>query len=89
MPLQELRKKFFFVLEVNQMIRKPVISSNIFAIGYDTQTSILEIEFNNSRIYHYFAVSAQNHKQLMNASSHGKYLKQFIEPFHSYKKITK
>lgn len=60
------------------MNRTSVNSSNIASIGYDQSNSILEIEFNNTRIYHYYNVPMSEYKNLMSASSHGRYLAQNI-----------
>jgi KTSC domain len=38
------------------MIRKPVISSNLSSVGYDSETNTLEIEFSNFTIYQFFGV---------------------------------
>lgn len=61
------------------MERKPVQSSNIDSIGYDKETEILEIEFNNRRVYQYFNVPINVYIELMNAPSHGKYFNQNIK----------
>lgn len=60
------------------MKRQSVSSSNLASIGYDTNSSTLEVEFNNGRIYQYYGVPASKHSALMNASSHGQYLNQNI-----------
>lgn len=56
------------------MERIPVSSSNIASIGYDHSNQILEVEFNNGRIYHYYSIPRHQYDNLMNAASHGKYL---------------
>lgn len=69
------------------MERKPVISSNINSIGYDEQSSILEVEFNSGRIYQYFNVPKVIYIALMSASSHGTYFNQNVRTSFSYKRI--
>lgn len=55
------------------MERKSVKSSQINSIGYDPNSRILEIEFNNGKVYQYAPVTASCHQELMSAESHGKY----------------
>ncbi len=56
------------------MEREQVSSSNVKSIGYDINTSILEVEFKNGRVYQYFNVPINVYNALINASSIGKYL---------------
>jgi hypothetical protein len=60
------------------MNRTPVSSSNLASVGYDHQTSTLEVEFRNGSIYQYFNVPLEIFNGLMSASSHGKYLDAYI-----------
>jgi hypothetical protein len=69
------------------MERKPVTSSNIASIGYDENTSTLEIEFLNNSIYQYFDVPQHIYKGLMQADSHGQFLAQTIKGVYRYSKI--
>ena len=69
------------------MERKPVTSSNIASIGYDENTSTLEIEFLNNSIYQYFDVPQQIYQGLMQADSHGQFLAQNIKGVYRYSKI--
>ncbi|MEG0518600.1 MAG: KTSC domain-containing protein [Bacteroidales bacterium] len=57
---------------------KNVVSSNIAAIGYDQNSSTLEVRFNNGGIYHYHNVPLSIYNNLMAASSHGGYLASHI-----------
>lgn len=56
------------------MQRTPVASSNVASVGYDPDSSTLEIEFNNGAIYQYFDVNEKVYTELLNASSVGGYL---------------
>ena len=75
------------------MNREPVESSNIQAIGYDPDTQILEVEFGkdvdagypHNRLYHYFDVPPQVHRDLMDASSHGEFLYEHVAYAFTYK----
>jgi hypothetical protein len=55
-----------------------VQSSNIYAIGYDSENGTLTIEFKDSSIYEYYEVPEYVYNELMSASSHGKYAHQNI-----------
>ncbi len=66
------------------MIRIPVTSSNITAIGYDEASRTLEIEFTSGAIYQYFDVPPAVHQGLMSASSHGSYLASSIKGEYRY-----
>jgi KTSC domain len=59
------------------MDRIPVASSNIVSIGYDPDSSILEVEFRNA-IYQYFGVPASVFHGLMNAASKGSFFDQYV-----------
>ncbi|MBE8712705.1 KTSC domain-containing protein [Sphingobacterium hungaricum] len=69
------------------MERKPVTSSNIASIGYDENTSTLEIEFLNNTIYQYFDVPQHIYDGIMSADSHGQYLAQNIKGVYRYSKV--
>ncbi|HLO55364.1 MAG TPA: KTSC domain-containing protein [Saprospiraceae bacterium] len=69
------------------MERKPVTSTNIASIGYDDNTSTLEIEFLNNSIYQYFEVPQQIYEGLMKADSHGQFLAQNIKGVFRYSKV--
>lgn len=60
------------------MLRQVVDSQIIHSVGYDAKSSVLEIQFRNQWIYEYEGVPASIHRQLMTASSHGKFLKAHI-----------
>lgn len=66
------------------MIRTPVESSNLAAVGYDANSQILQVEFKNGSVYNYFRVPAEKHAALMAADSVGKYLNAEIKPHHAY-----
>jgi dephospho-CoA kinase len=54
------------------MKRINVKSSNIKSVGYDEVNKVLEIEFNNSGVYHYEDVDPATTEEFLNASSLGK-----------------
>jgi hypothetical protein len=63
------------------MDRVPVSSSNIAAVGYDENSSMLEVEFKSGSVYRYFGVPAQHFRALSGGSvSVGRYLNTEIKP---------
>lgn len=69
------------------MNRSPVSSSNIRSIGYNAQLSVLEVEFASGDVYQYFNVPEHLHHELMNASSKGQYLNEYIKFSYRYQKV--
>lgn len=55
------------------MERTPVSSSNLRSIGYEPETSTLEVEFNTGSVYQYHGVPQEIFDALMQAGSHGIY----------------
>jgi hypothetical protein len=68
------------------MERTPVTSSNISSIGYDADSQILEIEFNNGSVYEYSGVPEGEHAGLMNADSKGTYFNANIKKRYPFSK---
>ena len=62
------------------MERIPVQSSTLASVGYDPDSSILEIEFNSGGgVYQYFGVPEFVHEGLMSAGSKGAYFDHHIK----------
>ena len=55
------------------MQRTPVSSSNLRSIGYEPETSTLEVEFNTGSVYQYHGVPQEVFDFLMEAGSKGTY----------------
>jgi hypothetical protein len=55
------------------MERQSVGSSNLVSVGYDEDSSTLEVEFKSGAVYRYFNVPLFEYERLMAASSHGIY----------------
>ena len=51
----------------------PISSSMIRSVGYDRDSSTLEVEFNKGGVYQFGDVPLGEFEGLMSASSHGKY----------------
>jgi hypothetical protein len=69
------------------MLRTPVASSNLRAVGYDPDLHLLEIEFRDGRIYQYPGVPAGVFRGLMNAASKGSYFHNHIEGTYPYRRV--
>ena len=69
------------------MDRHQVASSNIRAIGYNSATQTLEVEFQSGWVYQYYGVSAFLHRQIMQASSKGQFLNQYIKNAFPYSRV--
>ena len=69
------------------MIRQPVSSSNIKSVGYDPDSTLLEIEFHDGSIYQYSNVPQSVHTALMAAVSLGSFLHKNIRGKYSYRKV--
>ena len=69
------------------MDRISVRSSNIRSVGYDPESSTLEVEFITGSIYQYSNVPESEYEGLMNATSKGKYLNRNIKDRYQDTKI--
>ena len=69
------------------MTRKPVSSSNLEDVGYDSATQTLEVGFMNGRIYQYFDVPEDVRDGLMNAGSPGGYLSREVKGKYRYARV--
>lgn len=56
------------------MERKKVRSLRIIAIGYDLETSVLEVQFFNQGIYQFYGVPEDLYQKLMRARSKGQFV---------------
>lgn len=65
-------------------IRNKVASSNINSIGYDKETSTLDVEFSNGAIYQYYAVPQKVYDNLLSSASIGKCFVQNIKNVFGY-----
>lgn len=64
-----------------------VTSSNIAAIGYDSDSETLQVEFNNGTTYQYFDIPEQIFEGLREAGSVGGYLAAQIKGNYRYSKV--
>jgi XTP/dITP diphosphohydrolase len=71
------------------MLRIPVESSDLVAIGYDAKERILEIEFGGGRVYQYLQVPPDVHERFMRADSFGAFFNSFIDGHYRYDQVGK
>lgn len=69
------------------MERVPVSSSNVASIGYDADSSTLEIEFHNGSVYQYFDVGQRLYDELKNSDSIGAFLAANIKGTYRFSKV--
>lgn len=70
------------------MDRLPVNSSNVAAVGYDANSSTLEVEFKSGSVYQYFDVPDQHFHALSGGSvSAGRYLNAEIKPHYRCEQV--
>ena len=65
------------------MNRIPVASHNIYSVGYDSNSKVLEIEFNTHSVYRYYEVPEDVYDELMAAESKGSYFFKKIKGGHN------
>lgn len=64
-----------------------VQSSSLAAVGYDTATSTLEIEFTSGAVYRYTNVGVETVRELLDAPSMGRYFVHEIKGRYPYARI--
>jgi hypothetical protein len=67
--------------------RNPVQSSNVVSVGYDVDSQTLEIEFKDGAVYQYYNVPQTIHDELMNSSSVGKFIHQYIKNGYPFARV--
>jgi hypothetical protein len=69
------------------MERIPVSSSNIASVGYEPDTSTLQVEFNNGTIYDYYDVPEDTYTALIGAGSVGSFFHANIRNTFSFQQV--
>ena len=69
------------------MERIPLESEALASIGYDVARHLLEIEFTNGRIYHYFDVPRTEVERLLAARSQGAYFSERVRDHYRYEQV--
>ncbi|TYL86104.1 KTSC domain-containing protein [Bradyrhizobium cytisi] len=68
------------------MERIVVNSSNLVSVGYDEDSSTLEVEFKGGAVYRYLNVPSFEYERLMAANSHGAYFNANIKNGYSFER---
>jgi hypothetical protein len=61
------------------MERVPVESSNVVSIGYDTDASVMEVEYGSGGVYQYPDIAGTEHAGIMAADSVGSRLHSVVK----------
>lgn len=69
------------------MNKYAVASSNVRAIGYDSGSQTLEVEFHSGSVYQYYGVPDHLHEQIMQAPSKGRFLNIYIKNSFPYSRV--
>lgn len=67
------------------MVRQPVISTNVYSVGYDN--GVLEVQFLNGAIYQYFNVPFEIYRHLVSFTHPGTYLARAVKGRFRYQRI--
>lgn len=67
--------------------RQAVDSSNIDEVGYDSESSVLEILFKNGSVYQYYDVPEATFHELLSAGSVGQYFHRQIRGIYRYSRV--
>lgn len=68
------------------MNRLAVPSTRISSVGYSPRICVLEIEFTDGTIYHYYSVPVDVYEGLMKADSYSAFFQERIENSFTYRK---
>lgn len=69
------------------MDREPVSSSSLASVGYDPVSEILEIEFNNGRVYEYYNFPKFMYERMIEAPSIGSFFNTEIKNAYSCSQV--
>ena len=69
------------------MNRTPVSSSYLSSVGYDHESNILEIKFNNGRVFQYHGVPQYIYTGLISSISPGEYFHENIKNSFQYTSV--
>lgn len=69
------------------IVRVPVDSATIAAVGYSIPESVLEVSFHSGAVYRYFAVPPLVYQALQASGSKGRYFNSCIRGRFSYARL--
>ena len=62
----------------NNVEMKPVESTHIESVGYDSDKKILTVKFKSESTYDYYPITEMLYEEFMASESKGKYFREFI-----------
>ena len=69
------------------MNKNPVTSASLAAVGFDSATQTLEVEFQNERVYRYYGVPWVVFADLQEADSKGRFFNSRIRNRYPYVRV--
>ncbi|TDC50623.1 KTSC domain-containing protein [Jiangella ureilytica] len=69
------------------MTRWPIESSAVRTMGYDAESSTLEVEFSSGDVYRYYSVAPADVEGLILADSKGTFINQVIKPRYRFRQV--
>jgi hypothetical protein len=72
---------------VRRLKRERVSSSAIVSVGYDQASHTLEVEFAAGTVYQYYDVESKTYRDLMKASSKGRFLDLHIRDEYPFSRV--
>jgi hypothetical protein len=69
------------------IFRREVVSSELRTVGYNADALILEVEFQNERVYQYHAVPPPIFESLLTAQSKGRFFNANIRDQYAYTRL--
>jgi KTSC domain len=72
-----------------QIVRQPLNSSMLRAVGYDPEHAVLQAEYQTGQTWNYLNVPQSKFDELLAAESHGRYMHAHILGYHAEVRILK
>ena len=69
------------------MDRKAITSASVAAIGYDSGTQTLEVEFVKGSVYQYYGMPKHMYEEVMRAASKGGFVNTYIRNSYPYSRV--
>jgi hypothetical protein len=69
------------------MERKRLSAGRIRAVGYDSRSRVLELEFSDGSVYQYTGVSNEVHRRLVSSAAAASYFRDTIEEEYPAKRV--
>jgi len=85
--ITDIKKGSMYDESDKRFTMRPVNSSNVKEVGYKRDDNTLRVKFKSGDSYDYYGVPETLHRQMMNASSKGKFLHQYIKKNYAYAKV--